>query len=266
MTRIIRNDSAAGKTDLPVMKLADFARQAREVILDARKDAARIAAEAREKAETIRQEAARQGHRDGFAEGQRQGRQSGEQAAADQARTQLADERRRLAAEARSILTALEDSASEAYRPAADEVLRFAIDLAGKIVGRLAVSDISVARTNLIKALRLSGRGCGGEITVAVNPDQLHELTRDFADFVEAMNVSERSRLVADPKVSPGGVKITTARGRIDATVEAQLDKVASALAAGGLADSSPKDPGRNKDSKFNVAAHMRTVDIDVPV
>jgi len=271
MTTIIRNDPGSTATDMPVvMKLADFARQAREVVLDARKEAARIVAEARRKGDILKTEAARQGHDQGFAEGQRQGRQRGERTAADRARTQFEENSARVLERADAILDSLETSRSDACGPAADEVVHLAIDLAGRIVGRLAIRDISVARTNLAKAMRLIGSGSGGEITVAVNPAQLAELRDDFADLIEAMNSPGRSRLVADPGVSPGGVQITTARGRIDATVEAQLDKVASALAAEGLADS----PGietcgkacGKKARKLDVTQPLRIVDSDVSV
>jgi len=264
MTTIIRNAAESTAADLPVMKLADFARQAREVILDARKEAARIVAEARQKAEALKQEAARQGHEEGLAQGLRQGRENAEQAAAGEARARLDEDRGRTLERADAILTALESSASEACGPAADEVLRFAMELARKIVGRLAVTDISVARTNLAKAMRLSGSG--SEVIVAVNPRQLEQLREEFADFVEAMNLSGRSRLIGDSRVGMGGVKITSARGRIDATVEAQLDKVASALAAGGVACPPRIAPGEKNARKFNVAEHLRIVDTSVSV
>jgi hypothetical protein len=52
-------------------------------------------------------------------------------------------------------------------------------------------------------------------------------------------------------------VKITTARGVIDATVETQLDKVVSALAAGDLVRP-PEAFG-----KSNVTPQLRIIDSD---
>ena len=143
------------------------------------------------------------------------------------------DQSKQLTEVAGAILAGLDEAGDQPYQLAADEVLAFAIELSAKIVGRLAAADISVARRNLIKAMRLAHSG--GEIIVSVNPGQLEELSGDFTELVEVVNASGRARLLGDEQITPGGVKIATARGEIDATVETQLEKVADALAAGGL-------------------------------
>jgi len=258
MTQIIKKTKHLPDDGHPVMKLADIAAQANEVILDARKTAARIKAEARAEAEIAGQQAREQGYKEGFAEGHIRGMQDGARAGGDRARARIEDQSRQLADLARSILGAIEEAGDRPYRPAADEVLDFAIDLSTKIVGQLARKDISVARGNLIKAMKLAG--ADGEMIVSVNPVQLQELSRDFAELVEVIDASGRARLVGDREVAPGGVKITTARGVIDATVETQLDKVVSALGAGGPVRP-PQAPG-----KSNITPQLRIIDSDVPV
>ena len=256
MTQIIKKTKQLPDGAQLVMKLADIAMQANEVILDARKTAAEIRTEARANAEIARRQGREQGYKEGFAEGQARGMQDGAREGGDQARARIGDQSKQLVDLARSILVALEEAGDRPYQLAADEVLALAIDLSAKIVGRLARTDISVARGNLIKAMKLAHTD--GEIIVAVNPGQLQELSRDFAEFVEIVDASGRARLVADGQVAPGGVKITTARGVIDATVETQLDKVASALGAGGPVRS-PEVSG-----KSNVVPHLRIIDSDV--
>jgi len=258
MTQIIKKTKQLPDGGQPVMKLADIAMQANEVILDARKTAAEIRAEARTNAEIARQQAREQGYNEGFAEGQARGMQDGARVGGDQARARVEDQSKQLTDLAMSILIALEEAGDRPYQLAADEVLAFAIDLSTKIVGQLARTDISVARGNLIKAMKLAH--ADGEIIVSVNPGQFQELSRDFAEFVEIVDASGRARLVADGQVAPGGVKITTARGVIDATVETQLDKVASALGAGGLVRP-PKAFG-----KSNIAPQLRILDSDVSI
>ena len=258
MTHIIKHTKQLSDGGSPVMKLSDIAMQANEVILDARRTAAKIRGEARANAEITRQQAREQGYSEGFAEGEARGRQDGARAGGDQARARIGDQSKQLADHAMSILDALEAAAERSYQLAADEVLRFSMDLSTKIVGRLARTDTSVARTNLIKAMKLVH--ADGEITVSVNPGQLQELSSDFAEFVEIIDASDRARLVGDAQVAPGGVKITTARGVIDATVETQLDKVASALGGAGLVRP-PKAFG-----KSNIAPQLRILDSDVSI
>ncbi|MDP6544099.1 MAG: FliH/SctL family protein [Phycisphaerae bacterium] len=258
MTQIIKKAKRLPDGGQSVMKLADIATQANEIILDARKAAAVIRTEARAKIETAREQARRQGYSEGFAEGQVHGMRDGERTAGDQARARIGDQSKQLLDLAGSILDKLGECGEGPYQLAADEVLEFAIDLSTKIVGQLARTDPSVARGNLMKAMKLAG--ADGEMIVAVNPVQLQELSRDFAEFVEVIDASGRARLVGDRKVAPGGVKITTARGVIDATVETQLDKVVSALSAGGLVRP-PETPG-----KSNIAPQLRILDDDVSV
>ena len=258
MTQIIKKTKRLPDGAHPVMKLVDIARQVNEVILDARKTAARIRTEARANAEIAKKQARNQGYDDGFAEGRARGVEDGAREGGDQAQARIEDESKQLADVARAILTGLDEAGDRPYQLAADEVLAFVIELSTKIIGRLARTDISVARTNLIKAMKLAH--VDGEIIVSVNPGQLQELSRDFAEFVEVIDASDRARLVGDGQVAPGGVKITTARGVIDATVETQLDKVSSALAAGGLVRS-PDAPER-----LNLAPHLRIVDSNVLV
>ena len=258
MTQIIKKARRLPDGGQPVMKLADIATQANEVILEARKSAAKIRVEARANAETAREQARQQGYSDGFAEGQQQGMQDGARAGGDEARARIGDQSKQLADHAMSILGALEEAGDRPYQLAADEVLEFAIDLSTKIIGQFARTDISVARGNLVKAMKLAG--ADGEMIVAVNPVQLQELSRDFAEFVEVIDASAQARLVGDRQVAPGGVKITTARGVIDATVETQLDKVVSALAVGGLV----RPPQASE--KSNSTPQLRIIDSDVPL
>ena len=239
MTQIIKGMRQSGGAGADVLRLADFAEQARQVILDARKQAAGIVAEAREKAHALRQEATDQGHQDGFARGQSEGYADGRGRAAEEVRVRLAEEANELADLARLILEGLQASQWQMQQHNAEEGLRFALELAGKIVGKLAVTDIEVARRNLAKALELASRS-GGIITVQVNPEQLAQLTDRFRDFTEAMGFGRQVSMVGDPRVTPGGVKVLTARGEVDATVEAQLARVADALLAGAK----PQTPG----------------------
>ncbi|MDP7162166.1 MAG: FliH/SctL family protein [Phycisphaerae bacterium] len=259
MTQIIKGMRQSGG-GADVLRLADFAEQARQVILNARKQAAKIATDAQEKAQALRQEATDQGYRQGFARGQSEGYADGRGRADEEVRVRLAEEANELADLARLILESLQASQRQMQQNNAEEGLEFALELAGKIVGKLAVTDIEVARRNLAKALELASRS-GGIITVQVNPEQLAQLTDRFRDFTEAMGLGRQVSMVGDLRVAPGGVKVLTARGEVDATVEAQLARVADALLSGAK----PQTPGaedaywprQKSPDKSAMAAHV---------
>ena len=208
MARIIKSGSAdasrgAGEA---VKDLADIAAEARVVVLDARKQAARIVAESRAESAADRESAAEQAYAEAFARGQNDGLLE----LAGKAVTELAEARATLLHEARC------------------EMLDFALELAEKIVGRVAAAGISAARENLRKVLELAD--CAQKVTVKVNPAQRDALVECLPALIETLGRTGGIELVGDEGISPGGVRLLSGRGEIDATIETQLVAVAEAL------------------------------------
>ncbi len=234
MTKVMKADS-----DLPdgvsvqeIRKLSDFAAQARQVILDARQQAARIVSDARAQCEAIKRQAVEQGYNEGFARGHSCGHA---EAADKQAVTRVCTKPdggdvAKLAMVAHATVRQLEVARKQTLQMRSDEVLSFAIQLASKIVGEVAAVDVSAARINLHKVMELVHTD---EVTVHVNPSQLEPLRQEFHELIETLGLNENACMLADETVSPGGVRVETARGQYDATIETQLHNVARALIAG---------------------------------
>jgi flagellar biosynthesis/type III secretory pathway protein FliH len=108
------------------------------------------------------------------------------------------------------------------------EMLEFAIELARKIVGRVAECDPRAAQANLGKALELAV--AGGGVTVLVSPAQLEMLQGHAAELVEVLRLRGRVNLRGDETVGRGGVRLLSRQGEIDATIRTQLDNVVEAL------------------------------------
>jgi len=242
MARIIKaNSSAAAEASPPAMSLTEIAAEARSVILDARKQAARIAAEARASADAACGDAAKQGYEEGLARGQHDGY-------ADGHKQGLADGSEQFAAEAAELIELLERMARELAGARGQrlhdgrcEMLDFAVELAEKIVGRVASKDPAAARENLRKALELAG--ASRRVSAHVHPGQLAALRRSLPKLTEALGRGGRVELVADERISPGGVRLLRGSGEIDATIETQWSNVVEALV--GEAPVEPAAPGR---------------------
>ena len=221
MVRIIKSQAAdAGQA---VMQLHDFAQQARQVVLQARQDAARIMWQARREA----QEATEQARAKGFEEGYARGRNDGLASVGPLAAAPSADQPGQLAALARSVLAEL--AAGQARRDGeAGEALSLALEIAQRVVGQVAVSDINAARTNLAKVLELSA--ASREMVVRVNPQQLEQLQAHCRELVDELAIRGKVELAADEQIAPGGVKLQTRHGELDATIRRQLDNVIDAL------------------------------------
>jgi len=230
MTRIIKADETPDRDEAKAdaLNLADFADQARCIILDARKDAARIMAEARAKADAVEEQARQKGYAEGLARGQNDGYTDGGRQARTEVGKQVADEYAGLLGVAQEVIASLAAARADNYRKDCGQVLELAILLARKIVGAVAATDIRAAEVNLAKAMDLAH--FQGRAVVKVNPTQLAHLRKGLPELVTMLDDSGEVSLEADETISPGGVKVISRYGEIDATIETQLANAARVL------------------------------------
>jgi len=226
MVRIIRSQSTVA-ADRVAMQLHDFAQQARDIVLQARQEASRIVSQARQQAQDAVEQARQKGYAEGFARGQNDALASaGPSGAAGDAPGELLNL-------VRSVLGELA-LAHTRHDEQAGELLALAIQIASKIVGQVAVNDVSAARANLAKVLEMSA--ASREMVVRVNPDQLEQLRSHARELVDELAIRGKVELVADEQIAPGGVKLQTRNGELDATIARQLDNVVDALLGDGAA------------------------------
>jgi len=232
MARIIKATELANRREprLVVLKLRELTVEARDVILDARKQAARILADANARAQSLQLKGEEAGHAEGFARGRQEGAAEGERKAYQDACDRLNGLSDQVAAQARAILDQLARQVGSRRSGDERQMIRFAVELARRIVGRVAVADIRAAEANLAKALELAGSR--ETVTVRVNPAQLERLQEHLAGFLSVLTASGKVRLLPDAEVSPGGAKAETQYGQIDATIETQLANAVEALLA----------------------------------
>jgi flagellar assembly protein FliH len=230
MARVIKAgvDAPDGPGPSAVLKLTDFMAEAKAVVLEARKEAARIVIEAAAKAEQITTAAADRGYQEGFARGQNDGYADGQRVGSRQGLETSAEAATEALSVARRIAEELAARREELCEQARRELLEFALAVAERIVGRVAARDVSAAQGNLVKALEMAG--FARSITVKVNPAQLAALGEHCRQAVEALAIQGRVELVADETVRPGGVKVPTGGGQIDATVEGQFAHIVETL------------------------------------
>ena len=230
MTRIIKAEQSSPRaaTRAAALNLADFAAEAREVVLDARKAAARISAEARAKAQSIGRQAREEGYTEGLARGRSEGYAEGGTAGRQEVIKQYGPQYADLLRQAGQVLSALADARRDAVSRASAEAVEMALLLAERIVGVVAARGTEAATANLAKALDLAQ--CGGQMVVSVNPAELQALNEELPALVEAIGIDGQVELVGDESISPGGVKLAGPGGRIDATIEAQIANAARVL------------------------------------
>lgn len=230
MAKIVKADQIdeASANRMAALRLSELTAEVNEVVLDARQQAARILQSARTEARAVELEAEEKARAEGFERGRAEGFAAGERQAHEQVRDELEAEVTKIAGLAQTIVDRLASQGGGPGDSAGSEMLNLAIRLAERIVGRVATVDIAAAEQNLAKALELAV--ASRQVTVLVNPGQLADLRNRCGKLVTVLAGSSQVELVGDHSIAPGGVKILTGGGEIDATIETQLANVAEAL------------------------------------
>lgn len=160
-------------------------------VLSAAEQAAAILQHADSSALSVREEAHREGWNAGYAEWQSQ-------------------------------LSALLDSHRELMRSAEHDLMVLAVAIAEKIIGRELQSNPAIICRIVQEALETAPRNT--ELTLIVHPSHLPEC----AAFERMEPV--RARVVANASVAPGGCRIESRFGRIEADLQTQLAAILQAL------------------------------------
>lgn len=216
--------------------LQDIERHARTLVHNARRQAEEIIQTARAEAEQLHAQARQAGLTDGRDEGLRkgleQGRTAGHQQALQESKAGLAQLVKTLNTAAGQLNASLLSLEAQAHR----EVAELALAAARRITHRIACVDPQVLGDNLRQAVKLVVSA--NELTVYIHPSDRQRLAASLDELRLSMPQLQHVHIAEDATISPGGCRLTTARGLIDADLDAQFDRLAEQLFP-----SSPAEP-----------------------
>jgi len=197
--------------------LAEAERRASDLLSLARREAERLRAEARERGFV---EGREEGVADGIARGDRIGL---ERAVADHAA---------LAERWTQALAGFERDRGSLLAHGRDGVLRLALAIAERIARRSLAVDPAAVAAELDAALETLG-AC--ELaTVEVPLGEKARLERALPPLAAALAAAGGLTIVEREDLAAGGVVVRTADGRVDASVETRIERVAEAILASG--------------------------------
>ncbi|HJZ86950.1 MAG TPA: FliH/SctL family protein [Polyangia bacterium] len=171
------------------------------VVFDARTEAQRILAQARQEAEALRERARAEGREEGRAEGR---------------------------AEIAQTLVRLHTEAGHARTAAGEDLRRLAVRIASKILGHALELDPTLVVDICAQALR--GATEQREIVVRVHPDDLPAIEQARPQLRAALLKARDFTLRPDAGVGRGGCIVETELGSVDARLETQLAVIENAL------------------------------------
>jgi flagellar assembly protein FliH len=216
--------------------LADIEQHAKKVLLRAQRRAEQLLAAAQAEGETIKQEARAeglaQGHREGLAQGLEQGLQSGQQTALNEHRSQLQQAMTLLTA----ALASLDASRADLEATGLAEVVRLAIAIATRVTKRQGMIDPAVLTANLTEAMKLVVQSA--DVRLAVHPQQRATLDAVLPQLRLQWPNLAHVQVVDDATLEPGGCRIFTGEGQIDADLSGQLDRIIAELLPANMSGS----------------------------
>jgi len=204
--------------------MADIETQARGMLLRAKMQAEELLVEAQREGEELkniaRAQGAEQGHREGFAKGLEDGKKAGHQQALNENRAQMTNLIKAMTAAVADLNTHHLELKSEAVT----EVVELAIAIARRVTKKVGAMDEHVVVANVVEAMKLVVHS--KDVRIAVHPQQRATLLAELPNLQMKWPGVEHVELMEDAALSPGGCRIFTKNGEIDADLDVQLDHV----------------------------------------
>jgi flagellar assembly protein FliH len=214
--------------DAVVLDIGDLGRQAERMLSKAREEAQTILANARAEERRLIDGADKRGYDKGLSRGLNEGREQGRDEGRQQALAESAEQIAQLTRRWEQALSEWESQRTAMIQQAREDVLVFAFELARKIVHRVLQSDSTIVKDQVSAALALLVRPQA--VAIHVHPDDRDAVQEVLPAILKAAAGCEHARLQEDSTIERGGCIVTTQRGRLDATISTQLDRIAEAI------------------------------------
>jgi len=211
-----------------VLDLGDLARQASKLRVAAEDQASQILDQAEQEARRLSSEASQVGHAEGHAKGLAQGIEEGRTQGHQQAFNETRDQLQQIAATWTQGLQDFEQGLDQVEQQARDAILEFAILFAEKITHRVIQMDNTVVLDQLANALQHVLRPL--DVVVQVHPDDRPMVEQAIPELLAEFTQVQRIDLTEKPEVGRGGCIVVFGQGRIDASIETQLDRLVETI------------------------------------
>lgn len=232
MALIKANNSSHLIKDAIVLDMGDLGRQAERLLSGARAEAVRILAEAKAQADQLIAEADGRGHAQGLERGEQEGRQAGIELGRKEAVAQFAQQLRQITQAWTEALERWNGDRAAMLHEAQADVIRFADAVARRVVHRMVQADPTIIQDQLRHALELVSRP--SRLRITMHPDDRALAEEVLPGLMAAIGGGAEAILQVDASLTRGGCVLATDHGRIDASIDRQLDRIAEALVPSG--------------------------------
>jgi flagellar biosynthesis/type III secretory pathway protein FliH len=251
MALIKQANSAGAAREAIVLNLGDLRREADRLREDAIAERDRILRDARAERDRILEGASERGYEDGYREGFAKGVEQGERDGAEKAYAECAE---RVSSVEKSLADALESVEAERERVLLEtkgDVLSFACAFAERVTKRVVEVDAAVVESQLEAVLKLVLNAT--RLSVLIHPDDREACDR-IAPALSRRRIAESPiEFSEDDTLRRGSVVLRTDKGLIDASVDAQIDRMVELLIGSDrLADRFDAEPSAGDGTELN--------------
>jgi flagellar assembly protein FliH len=216
--------ASSAPASIAAFSMTDIENQARAILLRAQREAEQLLAEAQQQAQHLRERAVAAGQAQGLAQGLQKGREEGMRQGREEAFNQ---QKSALATTAATLMQAageVDRHRRELADSAVGQVIELAIAIAERITRRMGALDPGVAFDNILEALQLVVHAV--DVRIAVHPSQKQAIEQLLPELRLQWPRLEHIAIAGDLEVAPGGARIFTGSGQIDARLDEQLNRI----------------------------------------
>jgi flagellar biosynthesis/type III secretory pathway protein FliH len=186
-------------------------------------------AEAKAQREKLIAGAADEGRKIGIAQGIEEGRRIGEQSGREAVIAEERQHLQQLQSAWGEALIAFQDDRDRLLLDAKDDVIRMACAIAERITKRAVELEPDRVMDQLVAVLSLLTRPT--RVTIAVSPDDHPLVEEAMPALVRSFASSAHAEIVRDAELRRGSVVLKTAAGgQIEASIQAQFDRIVQTL------------------------------------
>ncbi len=213
------------------LELRDIAEQAEAMLASASAEAETIVHEARSRAQSEQENIRRSAHREGYDKGIAEGRSAGHDAALAEARERFSREQSTLVSALTKLVENFDQRREQLYTAARRDVVVLAIAIGTRITERFAMMegiDTGAAEQACGEALRLVEKA--SDVVIRTHPDDAVSIQHLSEQLETVVKRSRHVRIVEDEAVDRGGVAVEATDGKIDASIQSRVRRIADEL------------------------------------
>lgn len=215
-------------TSVSPFSMRDVENEARGILMRARHQAEQLLAAAQVEGERLKKESHAQGLAEGRREGHAAGMEAGRVVGRNEALAAQNDALRQALAALTAAAAALEVQRNALEASGLADIVMLSIAIARRITKRQGLIAPEVLSANLAELMSFVSHA--SDVRIAVNPGQNQTLKSILPQLQVQWPNLKHVEVIEEASISPGGCRVYTQQGFVDADLDAQLNRIVDDL------------------------------------